>query len=188
MIKYILIFMLASVMAGCASRALERSYRSGQEWKLSRAVTLLEAGETTAAAQVLAAICAEPKVPGVTDEALFRLSLLQLGTAMESGGTAEIEKKLGKLVKTYPNSSWTPPASRLIEFFASTEAARKQNQKLKKVDSQEIRKLKEQNLALTRELRVLKELNLTLTKENSDLRDKMEKLKALELDLGKRPK
>jgi len=188
MIKYILIFMLVCAMAGCACNTRELSYRSGQEWKLSRAETLLAAGETTAAAQVLAAICAEPKVPGVTDEALFRLSLLQLGTAKESGGTAEIEKSLRKLVKTYPASSWTPPASGLIEFFASTEDARKQNQKLGKVHSQEIRILKEQNLALTRELRGLKELNLTLTKENSDLREIMEKLKALELDLGKRPK
>ena len=188
MIKYILIFMLVCVMAGCACSTREFSYRSGQEWKLSRAETLLGAGETTAAVQVLAAISAEPKMPGVTDEAMFRLSLLQLGTAMEPGGTTESEKNLGKLVKTYPAGAWTPLASRLIEFFASTEDARKQNQKLGKMHSQEIRILKEQNLALTRELRGLKELNLTLTKENSDLREIMEKLKALELDLGKRPK
>lgn len=183
--KYILIIMLASLMGGCASRTRELYYRFGQERKLSRAVTLLEKGETAPAEQALAAISAEPIAPGVTDEALFRLSLLQLGTAMESGDMAAIEKDLGNLVKTYPTSSWTPLAASLIEFFAATEDARKQDQKLQ---TRENRKLKEQILALTKELRALKAQNQSLTKENSDLREIMEKLKTLELDLGKRPK
>jgi hypothetical protein len=183
--KYILIIMLATLLGGCASRTRELYYRFGQERKLSRAVTLLEKGETATAAQALAAISAEPIAAGVTDEALFRLSLLQLGTTMESGDMAAIENDLGKLVKTYPASSWTPLASNLIEFFAATEDARKQDQKLQKLQTQENRKLKEHNLALTKEQRALKALNLSLTKENSDLREIIEKLKTLELDLGK---
>ncbi len=38
-------------------------------------------GDTREATSLLAAICAEPGVPGVTDEALFRLALLRLGSA-----------------------------------------------------------------------------------------------------------
>jgi hypothetical protein len=185
--KYILLFMLASILGGCAASTQDLYYRFGQERKLSRAVTLLEKGETAAASQALAAICAEPMAPGVTDEALFRLSLLQLGTAMESAGRTGIEGNLEKLVTTYPSSSWTPLASSLIEFFAVTKEARSHDQKLQKFQTKENRKLKEQNLALTKEQRGLKEQILSLTKENSDLRQIMEKLKTLELDLGKRP-
>lgn len=156
--KLIMILTMALVTGGCAtlSRPGGILYQSGQKKKLARAVMLLETGKTSAAAEVLAALAAEPAVPGVTDEALFRLGLLRLATG-------QAQKDLERLKKEYPSSSWAPLASQLIEILTLTDDLRQQNRKMK-------------------------EQTLSLTKENKELRDSIEKLKELELELGKRKK
>jgi len=175
--KHILIIILAFGMNGCATQPKlgGLSYRAAQEWKLSRADALLQEGNTSAAAQVLAQICTEPVVPGVTDEALFRLSLLHLGSGRESSSMVQTQNDLQRLAKKYTFSSWAPLASRLTEFLASAEDTLKSNSKLKNL-----------NLSLTHENSRLKEQNLSLVKENNELRKLIEKLKTLELELGRR--
>lgn len=162
MIKQILIIILAFGTGGCAamSQPVGILYRSGQERKLARAVTLVEQGKLSAAAELLAAVSAEPGVAGVTDEALFRLSLLRLMAGPEKNGMPRAHHDLERLKKEYPASSWAPLASSLTEFLATTDDLRQQNRKLK-------------------------ELNLSLTKENRELRQSIEQLKNLELELGR---
>lgn len=160
--KHILIITAALALSGCATliRPGGAFYPSAQENKLDRAVTLLKQGKTSAAEGLLSAICAGPGVAGVTDEALFRLSLLQLGSGQEKNGVTQALHTLERLRKEYSNSPWAPMAASLIEFLASADDLRQQGRKLK-------------------------ELNLSLTKENKELRQSIDQLKTLELELGR---
>ena len=161
MTKYTLIIMMVLALGGCATLTKPDGifYSYGQHKKLAGAVTLLEEGKTSAAAKLLSAICDEKGVPGVTDEALFRLSLLRLESAQERNGMTQAQRDLERLQKEYPTSSWAPLASSLTDFLTSDDEARLQARKLK-------------------------ELNGALTKENRDLRQSIEKLKNLELEMG----
>ncbi len=159
--KYALIITMSLALSACAGVTQPGGllYGHGQKNKLGRAVTLLEKGNTSAAAELLTAISAEQGVPGVTDEALFRLSLLRLGSVQGKNGHTQAERDLERLQKEYPASSWTPLASSLTKFLASDDDVRVQAKQLK-------------------------ELNGALTKENRDLRQSIEKLKNLELEMG----
>ena len=162
MIHYALIITLSLALSGCAGLTQSGGllHGHGQKNKLARAVTLLEEGKTSAAAELLAAISAEQGVPGVTDEALFRLSLLRLGSVQDKNVVFQTKHNLERLQKEYPASSWTPLASSLAEFLDSDDDVRLQARKLK-------------------------DLNGALTKENRDLHTSIEKLKNLELEMGK---
>ena len=179
MIQYTLIIILALVLSGCARMTKPDSifYSYGQQKKLSRAVTLMTEGKSSAAADLLSTICSEKGVAGVTDEALFRLSLLKLGSTHDMKDMPQARYGLERLRKEYPDSVWVPLALPLREFLTSTDEVRSQE-----------RKLKELNLSLSKENRDLKELNLSLSKENRDLRQSIEKLKNLEIELGRRTK
>ena len=165
MIKYILTVIVALSLSSCSTLNQKGGivYRLGQEKKLANAVALLEQGKTAAAGKLLTAICSETGVPGVTDEALFRLSMLRLASVQDKNSLAETQKRLERLGKEYPTSSWAPLASSLIDFIESADKVR-----------QEDRRLRESNLALT--------------KENRELRQSIEQLKNLEIEMGKGPK
>jgi hypothetical protein len=172
------IVILAAILGGCAGPSLEQRsvYRSGQEWKLSRAVALTREANRSAAAQVLDHIIAEPAVPGVTDEAFFRRALLRLETEQGEGGIAHARKDLERLGRKFPGSSWAPEASLIARFLAGDQERVRQEQKLQGL-----------NHALALENGRLKELNGALAKENRDLRQTLDKLKSLDMELGKKP-
>jgi hypothetical protein len=159
--RFALIIAASLALSACAglTRPGGVLYGPAQKNKLARAITLLEEGKTSAAAELLSAISAEQGVPGVTDEALLRLSLLRLGSVQGNNGSSLAQRDLKRLQKEYPASSWTPAASSLSEFLALDEDARLQARKLK-------------------------ESNSALTKENRDLLQSIEKLKKLELEIG----
>lgn len=157
----LLIMLVALALGGCATMAKPGSmlYQSAQEKKLTQAVALLEQGKTAAATELLSVLCDEPGVPRITDEALFRLSLLRLGAGQEKSALRQVHHDLERLKKEFPASSWAPLAAILNEYLISADDLQHQN-----------RKLKEQNLSSTR--------------ENKELRQSIEKLKNLELELG----
>jgi hypothetical protein len=162
MTRYILTLFAALTVSGCVTLTQPGGllYRSVQEKKLERSVTLLEQGNRSAAEELMVAMCSEPGVPGVTDQALFRLSLLRLKAGQEKNGTEQAGHYLERLQKEYPASSWLPLAATLNELLASMDNMQQQRKNVK-------------------------ELNLSLTKENRELRQSIEKLKNLELELGK---
>ncbi|HET6420945.1 MAG TPA: hypothetical protein VFG19_12345 [Geobacteraceae bacterium] len=194
--KIALIIILAFGLGGCATLSQPGGPFYGVEQKkmLSDAVILLQQGKKARAAELLAAVCKAPPVPGVTDEALFRLGVLRLGPGDESKTITQSRNYLNRLVKEFPDSSWTPPALTLSGFLAGTDNKLQQLQqdgKLKEVIislTKENRELKERNASLLKEQRVLKDSNLSLLKENTELRQNVEKLKYIDLDLERRPR
>jgi hypothetical protein len=170
------IILLAAAVAGCAALSAEQrsAYRSGQEWKLSRAEALIRDGNRPAAVQVLGHIVADPPLPGITDEALYRLALLRLGTGQGVAGLAQARKELDHLAKKFPRSPRATDAALLAPFLAAEQGRLLQQQKLQGL-----------NHALAQENGRLKELNSDLARENREFRQTLDKLKSLDLELGK---
>lgn len=193
--KFALLITLAVGLGGCATLSEPGGPFYGVEQKkmLSDAVILLQQRKTARATELLTAVCKAPPVPGVTDEALFRLGVLRLGSGDESKTITQSRSYLNRLVKEFPDSSWTPPASTLSGFLAGTDNKLQQHQqesKLREVIislTKENRELKDRNASLLKEQRILKDSNLSLLKENTELRQNVEKLKYIDLDLERRP-
>jgi hypothetical protein len=150
-------------------------------------VTLLQQGDSSTAAGLLNEICAEPAVPGVTDEALFLSTILRLGTVRDMNDTVQAQNDLKRLVKEYPSSAWAPLASSLAGFLASAHKTRQQEETLAESNlllKQENKEMEGLYQTLTKELKAAKDSNLSLAKENSGLRDIIEKLKNKNLELS----
>ncbi len=187
--RIIPILIVAFGMGGCATLTKPGGlfYPSGQQLKLSKAMTLLQQGDSSTAAGLLNDISGEPAVPGVTDEALFLSAILRLGPDWGMNNIEQAQNDLERLVKGYPSSSWSPLASSLAVFLASVQEARKQEAALNESSfslKQENKELTDLNLAMTKELTAVKDSNLSLTKENARLRDIIEKLKNQNLQLS----
>lgn len=163
--KLALAVLLALMTTGCAT--LQNGNFGlinyfNQQRKLAAAVDQIENGNGMAAADILTALCAEKAVAGVTDEALFRLSLLQLKAAGEKD-YLQSQQTLERLHKEYPKSPWTIQSIQLLDLVNAANEQRRQN-------------------------RSLRTNNQLLTKENKELRQNMEQLKNLDLQLEQKTK
>jgi hypothetical protein len=166
--RHLTAFILLTILVtGCASSLRPAGVLHGQrqERKLTSAVRLLEKGETREATNLLAAICAEPGVPGVTDEALFRLTLLRLGSETDKEWPRSARQTVERLQREYPASPWSRQTAPLLELLASTGDLLRANHNLKSL-----------NLSLSQEIE-------RLTRESNELRERLEKLKHLDLEL-----
>jgi hypothetical protein len=155
------------------------SFHHDQEKKLAMAIKLQNEGKLAAALKLLIALCAERRAPGVTDEALFRLSLLYLGNGqdIDKGSLQLAQQTIERLRKEYPSSSWARMAATLAELLTTTTDLRRQNQNLKN-----------QNQALSKENQALNRENQSSAKETQELRENIEKLKRLDLELEQKRK
>jgi len=136
-----------------------------QERRLAGALEFLRAGNEPAARTLLAKVVEGPAYNGVTDEALFRLSLLYLRDEAGKGAVRALEL-LERLNHEFPRSAWTHQAAPLAEYLAGVRTLR---------DRQ-------------REVKTLKELNLSLSRDNREMRQSIERLKSLDLELEKKIK
>ena len=104
-------------------------------------------------------------MPDVTDEALFRLALLSL---RENGdkGFQRSQTLLERLAGKYPDSIWTRQSAPLLSHLAEVRVLRNRQ----------------------RGLKTMKELNLSLSRDNRELRQSLEQLKQLDLELEQRIK
>jgi len=172
----------ALVFLGGCSTLKERfsTYVATYSGKLSDAVYYLENGNEPAAVKLLEELCnSKEKSEGVTDEALFRLSLLGIRRHNEPEGMQQVQKRLARLRTDYPNSAWTRQALPLMEYIAEKELI-----------ITEIRTLKQRNSTISKENRELalsnqqlQGTNQALTKENRELSIRIEKLKSLDMEL-----
>jgi hypothetical protein len=148
--------------------------------KLSDAVYFLEKGNEPAATKILEELCnSHEKSMGVTDEALFRLSLLGLRRHNEPEEMLLLQKRLAKLRTDFPGSAWTHQALPLIEYLAEKEVAASEIRTVKQRNST----LSKENRELTLSNQQLQGTNQTLTKENKELSLIIEKLKSLDMEL-----
>ena len=159
--KVITLILAASLCAGCATTKkgdtglVERYDRSR---KLAQAVELMEKGKTTAAAKELNAICTSAAVPGVTDEALFRLALLSLKPGADRPVSGQAQQLLKRLRKEYPASPWTVQAAQLNDLMNLTDELKQQNRGLKAANQSLSKKVSEYNKVIQQ----LKALDLEL--------------------------
>jgi len=167
-----ILLLALSLCGGCATpRPGEKGgflQHYSESRRLDSALALLGKGDSAGAAKILEAICSGNPVPGVTDEALFRLALLSLKPSAERPATPQGHQLLRRLKKEYPNSPWTAQAAPLVELIGSAEELRRQN-----------RNYRGANQSLTREVN---ELNKSINELNKNL----EQLKHLDLEIEKK--
>ena len=118
--------------------------RFTQSRNLAEAKSLLESGDRAGAARRLTTVTEAGNLPGITDEALFLLALLDLRPAPEHDGNLRALHLLKRLGKDYPASPWTARSRQLVDLLAGLEEVRRQ-----------VRNLKSQNQSLTNELNEL---------------------------------
>jgi hypothetical protein len=160
--KLLLLILLFSV-AGCTTiKGMQTSTLSRYDAsrKLSSAQKEMERGRTGAAIPLLEEVIAAPGIDGVTDEALFRLSLLKIASE-DKDGTLPSLRYLERLRHEYQESIWTQQSKPLLEFLRGIAEIRKQN-------------------------RTLKSSNSSLSKENKELHQSIERLKNLDLQLERK--
>ena len=155
---------LMLVSCGCAS--LRSEYDGGvrrftQSRSLAQATAMLESGDRSGAVRELTAIAESGSYPGITDEALFRLALLELHPVGERDGTHQSLLLLKRLKKEFPSSPWTVQSSHLLELLSGVEELRRSN-----------RNLTSQNQSLTNEI--------------NELNRSIEQLKRLDQELEKK--
>jgi uncharacterized protein YceK len=136
-----------------------------QERRYAGALQYLMQGKEREAVGLLEQVVAGKALPGVTDEALFRLALLRL---RDEGGKGDVQAQtvLTRLKKEYPRSIWTRQAAPLTTYLAGVGALR---------DSQ-------------RELKNLRERSQSLIRDNKELRQSLERLKDLDIELEQKIK
>jgi hypothetical protein len=155
---------LLLAVCGCASlrRGEEgREHRFTQTTNLAGAKDLLAWGDKAGAARVLLAISEADNLPGVTDEALFRLALLDLRPALERDGNLQSLQLLKRLKKEYTASPWTSQSGQLLELLTGAEELRRQ-------------------------VRSLKSHNQSLNSEVNELNRNIDQLKQLDQELEKK--
>ena len=162
--RHFVILTLACSLTGCAAfqakkASLVNNYT--QSGNLSEVRKLLAKGDREGAFKILTDICAAPPAEGVTDEALFRLTLLSLDHGGEKEGETLALQTLRRLEREYPKSPWKAQAAPLAELLTRTEELRRQN-------------------------RNYRTHNQSLVKENKELLQSIDKLKRLDMDLEKR--
>lgn len=146
------LFELKSLQGSRTVPSMERNFAT--------ALQQLRAGNETAARELLQLVVDAPRLAGVTDEALFRLALLELRSE-SGGGEIRASNVLHQLFRQYPASIWSRQAAPLAEYLQETVALR----------------------ARTRQIRSLKNQNLSLSRDNKDLRQSIERLKNLDIEL-----
>jgi hypothetical protein len=136
---------------------------SEQERSFAGALEYLKAGKEQQARELLERVVALPPISGITDEALFRLALLS--TREETGRVAtRAQSLLEQLENGFPTSAWTSQAAPLAAYLAGVRIPR---------DRQ-------------KELRTLRDHNLSLSRDNRELRQTIERLKSLDLELDQK--
>ncbi len=173
--RVLVIILFAMGLNACSSMHTLQGglfYRQEQEKKLAAAIKLQNEGKISSAVEAFIAICAKRGVSGVTDEALFRLTLLYLGSGLDNDRDSMqlAQQNIERLRREYPSSAWTGMIDPVAQLLATASDQRRQNQSCKT-----------QNQALSRE-------NQSLSREAQELRQTIEKLKRLDLELEQKRK
>lgn len=166
----IVVLVLLPLLCGCSQLGWKVSAASDdsvspsipdQERHFAVALKFLRDGNEQAARDLFERVVKGPSRKGVTDEALFRLSVLYLRDDGSNKGTVRALEMLERLKNEFPRSLWTQQAAPLGVYLAGVKTLRDRR----------------------REINTLKELNLSLSRDNREMRQSMERLKSLDLEL-----
>jgi chemotaxis protein histidine kinase CheA len=156
------LLLAAALLGGCATAKTGDSggffQRHSESKKLAQAVELLAKGDSRAAANLLNGISSGSSIPGITDEALFRLALLSLNPGTDRPASAHGSQLLRRLKKEYPSSPWTVQAAPLTELINVAEELKRQNRSLKATNQS----LNKEIGSINKTLQQLKHLDLEL--------------------------
>jgi hypothetical protein len=158
----LLVGLLMIIISGCSGFFGKRSPQEVSEKRqnLAHAVSMIHAGLDIEARHYLELVINDSLEEGVTDEALFRLALLQLNDG-ELGSGKSSNALLGKLMSGFPTSVWAKQAAPLQSYLLGVQTIRKRE----------------------REVNALRDKNLSLSRDVRELRQTIERLKALDLEL-----
>lgn len=156
--------LLLLILSGCGGMSGKGAIQdvSDKRLNLAKAVTMIRAGLESEARHYLVLVIDDSWESGVTDEALFRLALLKINDGDLGGGKSSLAL-LDKLRNSYPKSVWTKQAAPLHSYLTG----------LKNIRNRES-ELRDKNLSLSRDVR--------------DLRQMIERLKSLDLELEQKIK
>ena len=153
-------------LGGCSTMGSSSSYHeNSQEQRLIDGIQVLRTGDLRHSHDLFEQVVKAPPLVGVTDEALFRLALLQLAEDEGRGGTSRTQPLLELLQKEYPQSPWTPQATILLTWLGDLKSNRERD--------------RERISHLIRE-------NRELLRENRELRQNIERLKNIDLDIERK--
>jgi hypothetical protein len=138
---------------------------SEKRQNLAKAVGMIRAGQEREARYFLELVIDDSREDGVTDEALFRLAILKLNDGVLGAGKNSIAL-LDKLRSSYPASVWTRQAAPLQSYLKGVHNIRN----------------------CERDFNILREKNLSLSRDVHGLRQTIERLKALDLELEQKIK
>lgn len=162
-ISLLILVILSSGCAGIDGRMPSFLIFSEQERTLHEALDKLRVGNEQQARDLLVKIVNDVPVNGITDEALFRLALLSLkGDGLK--GVLRAQELLERLAGKYPGSTWTRQSTPLLNHLIEARVLRNRQ----------------------RELKTLKEKNLSLSRDNKEMRQSLEQLKQLDLELERK--
>ena len=127
---------------------------------LATGVEMVRDGLESEARHFFELVITDPQDDGVTDEALFRLAILNLNDGKLGGGKSSLAL-LDTLQHSYPKSVWARQAEPLLLYLKGPHSIRSRE----------------------RELTSLREKNVALNKEVRELRQVIERLKMLDREL-----
>jgi hypothetical protein len=165
-----LFFMLLTLSGGCETFSVSKPPAtssvstkisvSAAERDFATALHYLRNGNEAVSRDLFRRVVDEPSVSGVTDEAIFRMALLYLRD--ENGkGEKRAAELFDRLFSEFPGSIWSRQAAPLALYVKETSVLRSH----------------------TRELKVLRNQNLSLSRDNKELRQSIERIKNLDLEL-----
>jgi TolA-binding protein len=185
------LLLFAALSEGCGLIRVEKAppavqaHPGHQELSFAGALQSLKTGKEREAQTLLEEVIEGKPMPGMTDEALFRLAVLHLGDE-DGNGDIQTHALLARLQKEYPNSNWTRQATPLITHLGEVDELRNarevlntrwvQSQSLLRESKHEVKTLQERNFSLVRD-------NKELQKRLDQLQKRLDRLKDLDLEL-----
>lgn len=150
--------LVTATLAGCTTFSGNASAPVSARC-LAEGLLSLQSGNLRLAQELFECVVNEPAADKITDEALFRLALLQLGED-SAKAVPRTQALLDRLRKEYPDSRWAHQAAPLTAWLAGTRVSRDRD----------------------------REHANQLLRENRELRQNIERLKVLDLEIEKKRK
>ena len=163
LIRWCGLLFIAACSYGTASPVVVTRVPWLQERSFAGALVFLQTGNETGARDLLEQVVTAPPIPGVTEEALFRLALLRLRDGGEKGVMGS-RALFERLVREYPGTLWARQAAPLVSHLAEVQ----------------------QQYIQLRQMGKFRERNLSLSRDNEKMRLKLEQLKMLDMELEQR--